>query len=119
MARIPQQCPSCEAQFKIERMQCTKCNTTLEGDFLLPRLARLSAEDQKFIEMFVLVSGSLKTASKHLGISYPTVRKRLNELVGRLEHQIEQDEERRKEILREVEAGKRSALDAAERLKEI
>jgi hypothetical protein len=94
-AKIPQQCPSCESQLRIKRMQCSGCSTSLEGDFLLPRLARLQLEDQRFLELFLLSSGSLKSVSKHLGVSYPTVRKRLNEMVSLLETEIERDEDSR------------------------
>ena len=55
-------CPYCEGQLRITRVTCADCELSLEGDLTTPRLYRLSAQDQRFIEQFVLASGSLKQA---------------------------------------------------------
>jgi hypothetical protein len=89
----------------------------VEGAFRWPRLARLSREDQHLVELLILSSGSLKAVAKALGISYPTVRRRLDALIARLEAEVEADEEFRRDLLEEVERGARSAVDVAERLK--
>ena len=58
----------------------------------MPRLAYLSSEDRRFVELFVLSSGSIKKMEKALGISYPTVRNRLDKIVSSLRKIIEQDD---------------------------
>jgi len=69
-----------------------KCDTTVVGCFSLPRLARLTSDDQRFLELFILASGSLKVTGKRLGLSYPTVKKRLNELIARIAREVERDQ---------------------------
>ena len=88
---VPRNCPSCEGELTAERLRCGICGTVVEGVFSFPRLARLSKDDQQFIEVLVLADGSLKTVSAKLGISYPTVRRRLDELVQRLAREVERD----------------------------
>ena len=112
--RLPQVCPACESPLRIERIQCTRCDTRVEGDFLVPRLARLSREDQNFLELFILASGSLKTVSNRLKISYPTVRRRLDDIVAGLEAEIRRDEERRQDSAQEANRAKGSGRDSAE-----
>ncbi len=94
---LPKSCPACELQLKIEKLRCTSCATVIEGAFLLPRLARLSRQDQQLIELLVLADGSLKEVAKKLNVSYPTMRKRLDELVDHLAKEIKSDEDQRKE----------------------
>lgn len=65
----------------------------MHGDYLLPALARLGSEDQQFALAFILGSGSLKEMAKRYGVSYPTVRNRLDDLIARLEGIAETPEE--------------------------
>jgi len=117
--RLPQACPSCGGSLNIERLYCEACRTVVEGRFDLPRLARLSAEDQRFLELFALSGGSLKRISQRLALSYPTVRKRLDELIAKLEAEIAEDDKYRMYILTQVGAGKLSAQEAANELKKL
>jgi hypothetical protein len=64
------------------------------AEFLIPRLYRLDAEKQRLVELFVLASGRLKDLVKLLGLSYPTVRSRLDRLIERLKEKQAEDEER-------------------------
>ncbi len=73
-------------------MECKGCASRIEGNFRLPRLAYLSSEDRRFVELFVLSSGNIKKMEKALGISYPTVRNRLDKIVSFLREIIEQDD---------------------------
>jgi hypothetical protein len=68
----------------VKRLACTQCETSIEGAYDLPLLASLDAGDQDFIAAFVEASGSLKEMASLLGVSYPTVRNRLDEIIGRL-----------------------------------
>jgi hypothetical protein len=69
---------------KVKRLLCDNCQTELEGIYELPALASLSASDQQFILQFVKVSGSLKEMAKIMGLSYPTVRNRLDDIINRI-----------------------------------
>ena len=92
--KLPRRCPSCENSLVIERLRCSRCDTIVEGCFSLPRLARLTPVDQHFLELFVLASGNLKVTGKRLGLSYPTVKKRLNELIAGITREVEKDQTR-------------------------
>ena len=82
--RLPLQCPACESPLRVGRMFCGECGTEVCGDFELPLLARLSEKEQQFIPAFVKSSGSLKDMAKSMGISYPTVRNVLDDLIEKL-----------------------------------
>ena len=69
----------------VQTMHCAGCGTKIEGDFVLPELMRLSEENQQFVLDFVRCSGSLKEMAQKLGLSYPTVRNRLDEVISQLE----------------------------------
>jgi hypothetical protein len=99
-------CPYCAGTLRISRLTCEDCGLGLEGEFATPRLSRLEVDEQRFIELFVLASGSLKQTAELLGISYPTVRSRLDRLIERLKEQQARDEERKRRILEDVEAGR-------------
>lgn len=81
---LPQTCPSCAAQLQVKTLKCTDCGTQIDGEYPLPVLARLSQEDQSFVLEFVKSSGSLKEMAKTMGLSYPTVRNLLDDLIGRI-----------------------------------
>ncbi|MEE4178273.1 MAG: DUF2089 family protein [Bacteroides sp.] len=80
--KIPIQCPSCSGQLQVRSLECPACHTRVEGLFSLPLLTSLSEEDQLFIIEFVKSSGSLKEMSKHLKLSYPSVRNKLDDLIA-------------------------------------
>ena len=100
------QCPYCSGSLRISKLTCEDCGLGLEGAFSTPRLARLDREEQQFVELFVMASGSLKQMAQLLGVSYPTVRSRLDRLIARLREQQAGDEARKKQILDDIEAGK-------------
>lgn len=72
-------------------MHCNGCDTHIEGDYNLPVMMQLSAPDQQFVLDFVKSSGSLKEMAQKLGLSYPTVRNRLDDIIAQL-NQFEGDE---------------------------
>lgn len=82
--RLPLQCPACDAPLKVSRMVCGNCDTAVCGDFDLPLLAALTEKEQLFIIDFVKSSGSLKDMAKNMGVSYPTVRNILDDLIDKL-----------------------------------
>ena len=82
--RLPTHCPACSAALQVARLDCTKCDTAVLGDFALPPLARLVPDDQTFVLCFLQTSGNLKHMAKLYGVSYPTLRNRLDALVEQL-----------------------------------
>ena len=84
MKRLPVHCPSCDGPLAIKRLRCEACQTEVEGIYDLPLLASLSNDDQDFMLQFVKASGSLKEMAKLLGVSYPTVRNRLDDIIETL-----------------------------------
>jgi len=81
---LPTSCPSCQTSLSVRRLHCQKCDTHVEGTYVLPLLSRIGEDDQQFILNFVRCSGSLKDLAKQYGVSYPTVRNRLDNLIERL-----------------------------------
>ena len=71
--------------FSVERVRLTESGIAVEGSFELPQLARLSADDQVFVTAFVRSHGSIKDMEKLFGVSYPTVKARLNRIAASLE----------------------------------
>ena len=100
----------------IERVRIADSGIAVEGNFELPPLARLPAEDQVFIMAFIKSDGSIKEMERVFGISYPTVKSRLNRIAGQL-HFVENVTIPKKEtILASLERGEITAQEAIERL---
>jgi len=78
-------CPDCNKPLKIARMVCPSCNLAVEGEFELSPLGKLSVEDQAFVIAFVRHHGSIKKMESLFGISYPTVKNRLNAISAALD----------------------------------
>ena len=77
-------CPSCENSLTVTQLTCETCQTQVVGHFTLPTLLTLSEEEQQFILQFFLTSGSLKEMATQMGNSYPTVRNKLDDLIGKI-----------------------------------
>ena len=77
-------CPVCEGELAISRLHCRSCGTALEGEFGVGRFGRLSKEQMSLLESFLRSRGNLKEMERELGISYPTVRGRVDALVRAL-----------------------------------
>lgn len=82
--QLPVLCPSCQGLLKVQRLACDACDTMVGGSFDLPILAQLPEEDQQFIVRLIEASGSLKEMARMYGISYPTVRNRLDSLIDKI-----------------------------------
>ncbi|MFT5527374.1 MAG: hypothetical protein ACI9HK_005356 [Pirellulaceae bacterium] len=82
-------CPYCETAMTTTRMCCKSCAVSVETEFPDQPLARLPVEHQRFIEIFVLAGGSLKEIASQAGVSYPTVRSRLDRVIESLRTQLE------------------------------
>ena len=77
-------CPVCEGELAITRLHCRSCGTALEGEFGVGRFGRLSREQLTLLESFLRARGNLKDLERELGISYPTVRGRIEALLRAL-----------------------------------
>jgi hypothetical protein len=77
-------CPVCAHELAITRLHCRNCGTTLEGEFSVGRFGRLTREQLGLLESFLRSRGNLREMERELGISYPTVRGRLEALLRAL-----------------------------------
>jgi hypothetical protein len=119
MYPVPGQCPVCKEAMEVTRVYCRHCDTTVEGHFSLGRFDRLSAEQLQFAEIFVYCEGKITRVQEEMGVSYPTVRARLNDLIRALGYEIEPkpvgiSPEERQNILEDLAEGKISSEDAVE-----
>lgn len=118
-------CPVCGETLDVTRLHCRNCDTTIEGQFSVGAFDRLSPEHLAFAEAFIRNEGKLNRMEKELGLSYPTLRSRLNELKQAMGFEVEQDEqpaaagvsdEERRQILDDLANGKLSSEDAVRML---
>jgi hypothetical protein len=77
-------CPVCSGELTIARLHCRSCGTALEGEFGVGRFGRLDREQMSLLESFLRSRGNLKEMERELGISYPTVRGRVDALIRSL-----------------------------------
>ena len=77
-------CPVCASELAVTRLHCRSCGTTLEGDFSVGRFGRLNRDQLTLLESFLRSRGNLREMERELGISYPTVRSRVEALVRAL-----------------------------------
>lgn len=77
-------CPVCEHELSVSRLHCRECGTTLEGEFSVGRFGRLSREQLALLESFLRSRGNLREMERELGLSYPTIRGRVEALVRAL-----------------------------------
>jgi hypothetical protein len=124
MRKILEQCPGCGGALEVTQLSCPECETVISGHFTPTRFCRLSPENLKFAESFIRLRGNIKEMERELGVSYPTVRSRLTEVIRALgfepaEEPREEEESagERREILTKLETGQVSAQEAVELLR--
>ena len=121
MYATPTHCPVCKSELEITRLHCSSCDTSIEGRFSGGPIAHLTAEHLDFIVTFVRCEGKINRMEQELGLSYPTIRNRLHEVIRALGFEPGKDEpaeitqEKRNQILEDLRAGKIDA-NAATRL---
>src|SRR5208282_4418514 len=89
----------------VERVRLADNDIAIEGCFELPQLARLSLEDQVFVTAFVRSHGSIKEMERVFGVSYPTIKARLNRIAGSLEFVETNPTSSKSEILERLQKG--------------
>lgn len=113
------QCPYCFGRMQVRSLVCGGCGTEVRSGFEFSRLLRLTPEQQRFVIRFVQASGSLKEMSAILGVSYPTVRGRLDRIIEVLSRETAPQAERRAAVLDAVEEKRLTPQEAAEALTRI
>lgn len=86
-------CPVCKHDLKVKKLSCDHCETSIEGNFTLSKFNYLETEKLYFIEVFVKNRGNIKAIEKELNISYPTVKKMLDDVIVGLGYTPESDTE--------------------------
>ena len=136
MNELFSQCPACGGPIVITGCKCSHCNLQMQGEFLAPRLSALSAEQLAFIQVFLKARGNLTETERILGVSYPTIRNKLDEINRVLERIVgetspageEQNpadgrslsaEEIRRNILQRVSEGSISAEEGTLKLQNL
>ncbi len=102
----------------VERVRLGKKDIFIEGEFDLPPMARLSMEDQIFVAAFVKSHGSIKRMERIFGVSYPTIKSRLNRIAGLLDFVEVETIPEKEEVLSRLEAGEITVSEALEILGE-
>lgn len=123
---VPGKCPVCGELMDLTRLHCHHCDITIEGRFSMGRLAMLTPEQLEFAEVFLRCEGKLKHVGDELGVSYPTVRSRLNEVITAMGYELPGSEEEdsdtlspedRRKVLDDLAAGRISSEEAVKLFK--
>ncbi|ACL69444.1 DUF2089 domain-containing protein [Halothermothrix orenii] len=119
--KIIGKCPVCGDQMRVVSLKCPQCQTVINGNFRLNKFSRLDPDQLHFVEVFIKCRGNIKEVERELGISYPTVRNKLDNVIQDLGYDIKDSSEeettrKRKEILDSLEKGEISAKEAIELL---
>jgi len=117
--KIITRCPICNSNLTVVRLKCKKCGTVIENEFEFSKLSYLNREQLKFIEVFLQCRGNIKDVEKEMGISYPTVRAKLDEVITALGYSVDKKViTNSSDIIDRLEKGEISAEEAVNLLKE-
>ena len=125
MNTLPTNCPICGGEITVTRIYCRDCDTTIESRFMTSPFAQLSPTQLVFVETFIRCEGKINRMEGELGLSYPTIRNRLHEIIRAMGYEPGKDEDRsglsegdRQHILEELENGQISVDQAMQLLQE-
>lgn len=113
---LPAHCPSCGGGMFAPAAVCSACGVEVQGDFTPCPVCALEAEDRKLFDLFLASRGNLKRVERSLGVSYPTVRARVETLLQKMGHHRD-DPSDRLAVLRRLRAGEISVAEAAKLLR--
>ncbi len=120
MYPVPTECSVCHDQLLVTGMVCRNCGTVLEGRFTMGRLGQLTPEQIHFVEVFLRSRGKLNRVQEELGLSYPTVRSRLEDVIRGLGYEVGEDRKtddaEREEVLGRLARREISAEEALDLL---
>ncbi len=112
-------CPVCSSALKATRLSCNTCGTVIENDFTLSKFDRLSSEQLSFVEIFIKNRGSIKDIEKEMGISYPTVKAKLNDVIKAFGYNVEDERQSGTgSVLDQLERGEITPEDAVKKINE-
>jgi hypothetical protein len=114
---VPGKCPLCNGEIKVTKIQCNKCGIVIQGQFDLCKFCRLNEQQKYFVEVFIKNRGNIKEIEKELGISYPTVRNKLDDVISDLGHTVKKSTVNQKEILEKLKEGEISKEEVLKLLK--
>lgn len=130
--KAPGKCPVCGERLTITKLSCPKCATSIEGDFQPCEFCRLPEEELEFVRVFIKCRGNIKDVEKELGISYPTVRGKLDAVIRGLGFEVnardaayeataerEAKEAARNQILDRLSKGEITAKEATQLMKNL
>lgn len=118
--KVISKCPICSGKLKVIKLRCNKCGTVIENEFEFSKFEGLGEDHLNFMEIFLKCRGNIKDVEKELGISYPTVRAKLDEVVIALGYtEVKKPSVSNKEIIDMLEKGEISAEQAINMIKEI
>lgn len=114
-------CPICGEKLEVKALHCNHCDTTIEGNFELSVFDRLSEVQTKFLIIFLKHGGNIKLVEKELDVSYPTVKKILDEInsILGIDATLERGDETKEEILKKLKKGQISFEEAEDKLKRM
>lgn len=123
MFPIFDECPVCHGELIATQLECRHCDTKIQGRFQTGAFSSLSFEQLEFVELFVRHEGKITRLQTELGLSYPTIRNRLHEIIRALGYEPGEedqglDEEKRRQILEELEQGTIDYDEALSKIKE-
>jgi len=127
MRPIILKCPSCDGNLTIARLDCPDCKISIDGEFTPPALLKLTGAQIDFIEVFIKNRGVIREVERELGVSYPTVRARLDDVIAALGYSAKSAPEastaddrgsRRRAVLADLKDGKLTPDEALAALNE-
>jgi hypothetical protein len=125
MNTLPTRCPLCGGELAVTRIYCRDCDSSIEGRFTGGPFSQLTTEQLKFVETFIRCEGKITRMEDEIGLSYPTIRNRLHEIIRALgyepgggEEPVGLSDEERQRILEDLDSGRISAAEAMRLLKE-
>ena len=125
MNQLPSKCPICDGEITVTRLHCRECDTTFDGRFSNGAFPQLTPDQISFIELFVRCEGKITRMEDELGLSYPTIRNRLHEVIramgyepGSGEEASGMSDEERQGILEDLDKGRITAKQAMALLQE-
>lgn len=124
MKPTPSRCPICGGEMHVTRLHCRECDSTIEGRFTSGPFANLTAEQFNFIETFIRCEGKINRMEPEIGLSYPTIRNRLHEVIRALGYEplgdepTQATEDVRRGVLEDLEQGRITYQEAMRLLQE-
>lgn len=122
MHPVPGECPVCGGELIVTMLSCRQCDTVIQGRFITGPFANLNNDQIDFLEVFVKNEGKITHMEKDLGLSYPTIRNRLHEIIRALGYEPGKEEatlseEERRQILEDLNEGRITSEEAMRMLK--